>query len=187
MRHYDKATIAAAFSTVARLVRAGQPVILSKVEGLNSRSGFYFKEAVTHNFNEKDNGFDLQRIFIIDDDDPRCWHRNTSPNKNPGDDTLIDLIIQAMTWLRKTREGRPYKKKEPVTTPVHWGLTLDPKQLTDEELDTAIKEVSYTLESFRTEVETRRARIAKRAELLKVIREMVESEGESLEDIVGMI
>ena len=185
MRHYDKATIAAAFSTVARLVRAGQPVILSKVEGLNPRSCFYFKEAVTHNFNEKDNGFDLQRIFIVDDDNPRCWHRNTSPNKNPGDDTLIDLIIKAMTWLRKTREGRPYKKAEPVETPEERPVYTE--DLTDAELEEEIKSLTSALQACRAEYETRQARIAKRAELLKAIREMVESEGESLEDIIGLI
>ena len=101
MRTYDKTTIAAVFSTVARLVREGKPVVLNQIDGLNSKSGWAFKMAVTHNFNEKDHGFNLQRIFIVDQADRYHWTRNTGAKNNPKDIELIDRILQAMRVVRQ--------------------------------------------------------------------------------------
>jgi len=101
MRTYDKNTIAAAFSTVARLVREGKPVVLNQVKGLNHSSGWAFKLAVTHNFNEKDHGFNLQRIFFVDEKDRFHWTRNTGAKNNPKDIELIDRIILAMSTVNR--------------------------------------------------------------------------------------
>lgn len=165
---YNKAAIAAAFSTVARLVREGQPVVLSKVEGLNASSRVFFRQAVTHNFNEKDHGFELQRIFIVDKDNPQQWHRNTSPNKNPGDIELIDLIIRAMQWVYAHYEPvRRGPKKAPVENTV---VTLE----------------SFTLEELRAEVAKREKAIA-REEIAKKLGVSVDELAKVAETILSLL
>jgi len=106
---YNSDSIKAAFATVARLVRTEQPIQLTKIEGLNSSNYRFFREAITHTFTKKNDGFDLQRIFIIDENGK--WHRNSSPNKNPTDETLITLIMQAMTYVSKKFQEEKLGKK----------------------------------------------------------------------------
>ena len=165
---YNKTAIAAAFSTVARLVREGQPVVLSKVEGLNSFNARFFRQAVTHNFNEKDHGFNLQRIFIIDKENPQNWHRNTSPNKNPDDIELIDLIIKAMQWIYAHYEPTPRKPKEAAIA-----VPVNPLE-------------AFTLEELKAEIESRERTIA-REELAKKLGVPVERLGEIAETILSLL
>jgi hypothetical protein len=143
MQTYDQNAIAAAFSIVARLVREEKPVILTKVDGLNVTNYRWFREAVTHTFTQEKHGVDLQKIFIIDKDNPQIWHRNTSPNRNPQDIELIKRIIVAMSVASKEfRKNRPEK---PVKTAV-----IQEKSLAD-----------YSLEELRAEVQKREKLIAK--------------------------
>lgn len=143
MKTYDKTAITAAFSTVARLVREEKPVVLTKIEGLNVINYRWFREAVTHTFTKEKHGVDLQKIFIIDSDNPQKWHRNTSPNKNPQDVELIDRIILAMSVAAKMfRQTRPVKEIEPVV--------VREKSLAD-----------YSLEELKAEVQKRENLIAK--------------------------
>lgn len=201
MRQYDKTAIAAVFSTVARLVREGKPVVLCKIDGLtNAEQQASFRSAVTHNFNEKDHGFDLQQIFIIDKKNPSHWTRNTGAKDNPKDIELVDRIRKAMSLVSKMkriqRRARvkvisPVKEvtvSNPVATLPEGGkLPIDPKQLTDDELKGAIEEIQATLNCFLTERDNRARVYAKKAELLKTIREMLEGEGFTLEDIMGIV
>lgn len=99
-RKHSWNNVAAAFTTVAKKVERGEPIVISKI-GLPTCSASAFKMAVTHSFKKEKHGFDLQRIFIIDD--KGLWHRNTSPNTNPKDEHLIDLIIKAMTYVRREK------------------------------------------------------------------------------------
>lgn len=112
MGTFNKTNITAAFTTVARLVREGQPVVLSQIAELNSVNQQWFRLAVTHSFTKEKHGVDLQRIFIVNKENPHDWHRNTSPNQNPQSVELIDRILLAMQWVSKHRdEIRPPQKK----------------------------------------------------------------------------
>jgi len=143
MHTYDQNAIAAAFSIVARLVREEKPVVLTKIEGLNGINYRWFREAVTHTFTKEKHGVELQKIFIIDKDNPQIWHRNTSPNRNPQDIELIKRIIVAMGVVAKEfRQNRPEKLVKPVV--VH------EKSLAD-----------YSLEELKAEVQKRENLIAK--------------------------
>ena len=205
MRHYDKNTIAAAFSTVARQVREGKPVVLGKVEGLNSTNQVWFKAAVTHNFNEKDHGFNLQKIFIVDEKNPQQWKRNTGAKDNPKDIELVDRIMRAMTLVARLRNAEKSQKMQTpkaesvkVETPKEetpaevllpkWAkLPYDPNQLTDEELDNAILETSAVITELNRVKEGRLAYRAKKAELLKTVQELLAGEGFTLEDLIGLV
>lgn len=169
---YNKTAIAAAFSTVARLVREGQPVVLSKVEGLNSFNARFFRQAVTHNFNEKDHGFNLQRIFIIDKENPQNWHRNTSPNKNPDDATLIDLVIKAMQWVYAHYEPVSVNKQRVVVAPA------EPVKV--------ITLADFTLEELKEEVARREKAIA-REELAKKLGVSENDLGKIAETILSLL
>ena len=217
MPRYNKTAIAAAFSTVARLVREGQPVILGKIEGLNRVSQTTFKAAITHNFNTKDHGVDLQRIFIIDKENPQHWTRNTGAKDNPKDIELVDRIIRAMSVVSKTKraERKPRMKfattvptvKVEEQTPIlpskeeQEGLTeqerilrkypaiegiplFKPETLNNEALEYAIQKTAYTLEILKAEKEKRDI---KKAELLKTIKEMLEGEGFTLEELLSIV
>jgi len=115
MQGYDQKAIAAAFSTVARLVREEKPVVLTKVDGLNVTNYRWFRDAVTHTFTKEKHGVDLQKIFIVDPANPQIWHRNTSPNKNPQDIELINRIVTAMSiaakMFRESRASKPMQEK----------------------------------------------------------------------------
>ncbi len=140
MQTYDQKAIAAAFSTVARLVREEKPVVLTKVDGLNVTNYRWFRDAVTHTFTKEKHGVDLQKIFIVDPANPQIWHRNTSPNKNPQDIELINRIIIAMSiaskMFRESRTSKPAKVQE--------------KTLAD-----------YSLEELKAEIQKREKLIAK--------------------------
>jgi hypothetical protein len=99
MRVYKKSNILAAFTTVKRLARAGQPVIQKDLP-LSNESMRWFKEALTHNFNIKEHGFTLQPIFKIEGNK---WTELENTPLNPKDDSLIDVIIKAMTYTRKAK------------------------------------------------------------------------------------
>ena len=205
MRQYDKTAIAAAFSTVARQVREGKPVVLGKIEGLNSTNQVWFKAAVTHNFNEKDHGFNLQKIFIVDEKNPQQWKRNTGAKDNPKDIELVDRIMRAMTLVARLRNTEKLQKlqmlkadavkaetpKEKIPAEVllpKWAkLPYDPNQLTDEELDNAILETSAVLNELNRVKEGRLAYRAKKAELLKTVQELLAGEGFTLEDLIGLV
>ena len=108
MRHYDKKAVSAAFSTISRLSRENSPVVMAKIEGLNSMSRCILKEVLTHSFNFKKHGFTLDRIFYIDS--KGIWHRQPTPN-NPKDETLIDLIIEAMTYVNVSKRNQTKHKQ----------------------------------------------------------------------------
>lgn len=135
MRLYNKAIIAAAFTEVSRLERENKPIVWSKL-GLNWPCMDKFKKAITHNFTREKHGFDLHRIFILDE--KGNIHRNTSPSKNPGDSSLIDLIIKAMCYIghnehiEKENEKAKYK-------------IANPTQLTDEFLINELKTRGYVI------------------------------------------
>lgn len=139
MQVYDKKAIAAAFSTVARLVREGKPIALTAVEGLNDYNYRWFREAVTHTFVKDKHGVDLQKIFIVDSANPKIWHRNTNPSKNPQDIELIDRIIAAMSVVSKAYN-------ESHSKPVK----VQKKTLVD-----------YSLEELKAEIQRREKLIAK--------------------------
>lgn len=143
MQTYDQNAIAAAFSTVARLVREDKPICLTKIEGLNVTNYRWFRDAVTHTFTQEKHGVDLQKIFIIDKDNPQIWHRNTSPNRNPQDIELIKRIIVAMSVA--SREFRKNRPEKPVKTAV-----IQEKTLAD-----------YSLDELKAEVQKREKFIAR--------------------------
>ena len=143
MQTYDQTAIAAAFSTVARLVREEKPVVLTKVEGLNTINYRWFRAAVTHTFTQEKHGVDLQKIFIVDKENPQIWHRNTSPNRNPQDIELIKRIITAMSVAAK--EFRNNRSEKPVQVAVTQERTL----------------ADYSLEELKAEVQRRENLIAK--------------------------
>lgn len=77
--------------------------------------------------------------------------------------------------------------KEPVKLLEWVKLPIDPEQLSNEELDTAILEVSAVLNELNRVKEGRLACEAKKAELLKIFSEMAKDEGFNLEDIIGIV
>ena len=173
---YSHPIIAAAFTTVSRLVERGENPVLTKLEGLNAVSCTYFKEAITHSFKESKDGFNLQRIFIIDNDGN--WHRNTSPNKNPGDSTLIDLIMTAMSYVGKQRrEARKARLSEQEAAPVS-EQAFDCSNFSDELLDIAE-------EAIRAEKQ-RRAEIARKKEHLATILSTCEITREELLELLAL-
>lgn len=109
MRTYNKQSILAAFTEVCRLSRKGEKVHITELPFLTTRSCGYFKEALTHSFNYKTHGFNLERIFKIDENG--FWHQLDT--KNPKDHTLVDLIIKAMVYIGnvKRKEGEIKRSK----------------------------------------------------------------------------
>jgi len=134
MRVYKKSNIHKAFEYVALEVRAGRKkIILSKIPGLNTQSVGYFRDAITHSFNYKEHGFNLDRIFAINENGE--WNR-IDKTKNPGDDSVLDLIIRAMKYIGQIkRDEREFKKS---------GFSAERTQsATDEELIAEIKKRGY--------------------------------------------
>ena len=97
MRTYNRNKVLAAFTTAKRLARAGQPIVQKNLP-LNCEAVRWFKEALTHNFNQKEHGFTLQPIFRIEGNK---WIELENTPLNPKDDTLIDVIIKAMMYTKK--------------------------------------------------------------------------------------
>lgn len=135
MRVYRKNNIREAFSYVALQVRQGnKKIVISKIPGLsNSVAQGLFRDAVSHSFNHRTHGFNLDQIFKIDEDGN--WNR-VDKTKNPGDDSLLDLIIMAMSYIGKVkREEREFKKS---------GFSVEKSvSATDEELIAEIKKRGY--------------------------------------------
>ncbi len=111
MRTFNKNQIAAAFTQVARLVEREDPVATSKL-GLSANTAQTFRKAITHTFKKDVDGFDLQKIFSVDKDNPNKWTRCSAPN-NPKDITLVDKIIEAMSYVNKQKK---VSKKEKVVS-----------------------------------------------------------------------
>lgn len=98
LEEYSWNNVAAAFTLVAKKIDKGEPIFISKLN-FSPEFGNAFKQAVTHSFRKEKHGFDLCRIFVIDNNE--MWHRNTIANSNPKDSRLINLIIQAMEYVSK--------------------------------------------------------------------------------------
>ena len=134
MKVYKKNNIQEAFQYVALEIRAGRnKIVLNQIPKLNSQSRQYFRDAITHSFNYKTHGFDLDRIFVIKENG--VWER-VSKTSNPGDISLIDKIIEAMIYIGKEkRDQREFKKS---------GFSVEKSQsATDEELISEIKKRGY--------------------------------------------
>ena len=110
MKAYQRGDIQKAIQYVAEETRKGNPIVLSKIPGLNTLSRGYFKNAMTRSFNFKKHGFDLEAIYSIKEDGR--WKMNEF-TKNPKDDRLVDLVITAMTYIgRAKRQDREVRKSE---------------------------------------------------------------------------
>lgn len=134
MRVYNKNHITEAFLYVSSQIRSGNnKIVLSKIPKLTATSAGRFRDAVTHSFNYKTHGFNLDRIFIINENGE--WIR-VDKTKNPGDSTVIDLIIKAMVYIGTVkREEQEFKKS---------GFSVERSQsATDEELIAEIKKRGY--------------------------------------------
>ena len=97
-----KNAVLAAFTQVARAERNNVPVIFSKL-GLSTSSTTAFKKAITTTYTKEKDGFDLQAIFSLQGN---LLHRRNTP-LNPKDESLIDLIMKAMTYNRQNPLHRP--------------------------------------------------------------------------------
>jgi len=86
--------VAAAFSALIEQVRQGIPVNFSKL-GLNSTDSTNLKKAVTHNYNLKEHGFNLQAILT--ETSKGMFKENECP-RNPKDEKLHLLLAKAMIW-----------------------------------------------------------------------------------------
>ena len=189
MGTFNKTNITAAFTTVARLVREGKPVILSQIAELNSVNQQWFRLAVTHSFTKEKHGVDLQRIFIVNKENPHDWHRNTSPNQNPQSVELIDRILLAMQWVSKHRdEIRPPQKKaepkkeekpmEPKDVVKHIE-SLMPKKEEKPLSEYSTREIRAAITELNIELDKRLATMSKRlgipvADFQKVAEELLE-------------
>lgn len=134
MRVYNKSNIHKAFEYVALEVRANRKkIVLSKIPGLSMTARGYFRDAITHSFNYNKHGFNLDRIFMINQDGE--WNR-VDKTKNPGDSSVIDLIIKAMVYIGSVkRENAEFKKS---------GFSVEKAQsATDEELIAEVKKRGY--------------------------------------------
>lgn len=111
---FQKEQIMAVFSVVSRCVQEGKPFAWSKL-GLNSYSTKWFHRAITHSFTEAKHGFTLHRIFQEMPDGTLIRKEHTG---NPGDHTLIDLIIQAMSYLSRLERNQeaPVEEVKEVST-----------------------------------------------------------------------
>lgn len=180
MGTFNKTNITAAFTTVARLVREGQPVVLSQIAELNSVNQQWFRLAVTHSFTKEKHGVDLQRIFIVSKENPHDWHRNTSPNQNPQSVELIDRILLAMQWVSKHRdEIRPPQKKAEIKKELaaEQPRIVTPKEKPLSEYST--KELRAAITELNIELDKRLATMSKRlgipvADFQKVAEELLE-------------
>jgi len=180
MGTFNKTNITAAFTTVARLVREGQPVVLSQIAELNSVNQQWFRLAVTHSFTKEKHGVDLQRIFIVSKENPHDWHRNTSPNQNPQSVELIDRILLAMQWVSKHRdEIRPPQKKAEIKKEpaVEQPRIVTPKEKPLSEYST--KEIRAAITELNIELDKRLAAMSKRlgipvTDFQKVAEELLE-------------
>ena len=194
MAKYDLNTITAAFTMMGRLVNAEKPVVFTKL-GLNTTSCTLFKEAVTHSFKDGEGNEVLKRLFIANEDNG-TYHFNTSVSPDYRTDPMLpSRIADAMAIVgRKKRKEAAERKiaaapavpEQPVAIN-YAGRPVQPKQLTDEEIELGIKEYSLSLQLLQQEKEKREAIKAKKVELLKVFSEMAKDEGFNLEDIVGIV
>jgi hypothetical protein len=135
MRVYKKDAVKQAFSYVALQVRQGnKKIALCKIPGLsNFAARSSFKDAVSHSFNYRTHGFNLDQIFKIDKNGD--WNRVPKTN-NPADDSVIDLIIRAMSYINQVKKEELEFKKS--------GFSVEKSQsATDEELIAEIKKRGY--------------------------------------------
>ena len=185
MGTFNKTNITAAFTIVARLVREGQPVVLSQIAELNSVNQQWFRLAVTHSFTKEKHGVDLQRIFIVSKENPHDWHRNTSPNQNPQSVELIDRILLAMQWVSKHRDEirPPQKKSQPKEEkPMTKETVEQPRSITPKEkplFEYSTKEIRAAITELNIELDKRLAAMSKRlgipvADFQKVAEELLE-------------
>lgn len=191
MAKYDLNTITAAFTMMGRLVNAEKPVVFTKL-GLNTTSCTLFKEAVTHSFKDGEGNEVLKRLFIVNEDGG-TYHFNTSVSPDYRTDPMLpSRIADAMAIVGRKKRQEAAERKAAVAPAVpeqpvaisFAGKPVKPEQLTDEELELGIKEYSLSLQLLQQEKEKRDALKAKKAELLKVFREMAKDEGFDLEEII---
>lgn len=130
MRTQNKEKIKLAFKQVSDAERAHQKVSFNKLD-LSTPAKSLFRKAITTSFNKKDHGFNFQRIFILNEDGTlkRC---NTP--YNPKDETLIDLICQAMTYIAKQKSDKVKFEKSQYRNVI-----------TDETLITMLKQRGYII------------------------------------------
>ena len=111
MRKHDKSKLIATFRAFTECARENQSVNMSKLSeslkyNLNSLS--LFKKAVTHRFNVKEHGFNLDPIFKISKDGK--INRLETPN-NPKDQSIIDLIAKAMSYIHASENAERLERK----------------------------------------------------------------------------
>lgn len=112
MRKYNKKDILAAFSTFARCADNGVPVC-QKDLGLNPRAAAVFVAAVTHTWRMEKHGVELHRIFIPSSEERFLYKRNTTPNNNPKDASLIDRVIDAMVVVGRIKRDQKSEPAQP--------------------------------------------------------------------------
>ena len=137
MRTFNRNSISAALLTVFRMVKNEQPIVWTKIEGLNSTSCVFFKEAVTHSFEK--NGIPLKRLFIINDDG-KTLHLNTSVNPDyRTSPELPDYVMEAMAFVSKIkREEAAARKASKEAADEQRPLPIDVPHLETQEVKSCI-------------------------------------------------
>jgi len=130
MRKQNKEKVKLAFKQVSDAERTNQRVSFNKLD-LANNAKINFRKAITTSFNKKDHGFLLQRIFILNEDG--TLKRCDAPY-NPKDETLIDLICQAMTYIAKQKSDKAKFEKSQYRNCI-----------TDETLITMLKQRGYII------------------------------------------
>lgn len=98
MKTFKSEEIRTALQYARGCAREGKPFILSKC-GMNYQTAVYFKDAVTHSFNENKHGFNLDQIFRVDSKG-NLVEQEFCP-RNPKDATIIVRIKEAMAYVSK--------------------------------------------------------------------------------------
>ena len=154
MSKFDENTIKAALTTVFRLVKAEQPVIWTKIEGLNSISCTLFKEAVTHSFEK--NGIPLKRLFIFNEDG-KTLHLNTSVDPDyRTSPNLPNYVRDAMTFVsRIKREEAAVRKASKEAVVEQRPLPIDVPHVETQEVKTSIDLSTLSTEVLAAELFSR--------------------------------
>lgn len=137
-RIINRDAVIAAFTTCARLSEQGKPIIFSRL-GLAGCSTTAFRKAITNTFTKEKHGIELEKIFNVNKENDHILIRREN-TKNPKDIHLIDLIIKAMTIVR--REGSSDAPVKAIS-PVKVNKVINNKKLSVEDLCLELKKRGF--------------------------------------------
>lgn len=108
---YQEKTAKKGLKAIAAMERSKTPFVITKfmeATGLDFYASTDFFNAVTHGYNEKDNGFNLARMYDVDASN----YLTQRETRNPKDNSLLVLVRSAMNQEKSIRINKRELKLE---------------------------------------------------------------------------